>query len=73
MRMFGNRVLRKVFGPNREEVTGGRKKLHNGELHDFCSSAGVIQMIKSGRMQWPRHVAHTGENRNVYMDFVRET
>jgi len=49
--MFGNRVLGKVFGPNREEVTGGRKKLHNGELHDFCSSAGVIRMIESGRIQ----------------------
>jgi len=52
LRMFGNRVLGKVFGPNREEVTGSRKKLHNGELHDFCSSASVTQMIKSGRIQW---------------------
>jgi hypothetical protein len=51
--MFGNRVMRKVFGPNGEEVTGGRKKLHNEELHDFYPSAGVIQMIKSRRIQWP--------------------
>jgi len=42
LRMFGNRVLRKVSGRNREEGTGGRKKLHSGELHDFYSSAGVI-------------------------------
>lgn len=66
-------MLRKVFGPNREEVTVGRKKLHNGELHDFYSSAGVIHMIKSGRAQWLQHVAHMGKNRNAYMVFVRET
>ena len=53
LRIFGYIVLRKVFGPNREQVTGGREKLHGGELHDFHSSAGVIQMIKSGRIQWP--------------------
>lgn len=49
LRMFWNRVLRKVFGPKREEVTGWCKKLHE-ELHDFYSSPGTIHMIKSGRI-----------------------
>jgi hypothetical protein len=49
--MFENRVLRRIFGPKRDEVTGGWRKLHNGELHNLYSSPNVIRMIKSRRMR----------------------
>jgi hypothetical protein len=50
-----NRVLRRIFRPQREEVTGGWRKLHDGELHDLHSSLYVIRIIKSRRMTWVRH------------------
>jgi hypothetical protein len=52
LRMFENRVLRRIFEPRRDEVTGGRRKLHNEELHDLYSSPSVIRMIKSRMMRW---------------------
>jgi hypothetical protein len=55
--VFENRVLKKIFGPNRDEVTGGWGKLHNEELHNLYSSPSVIRVIKSRRMSWARHVA----------------
>jgi hypothetical protein len=54
--VFENRVLRRIFGPKRDEVTGGWRKLHNEELHNFYSSQSIIRMIKSRRMRWARHV-----------------
>jgi hypothetical protein len=58
--MFENRVLRRIFGPKRDEVTGGWRKLHNEELHKFYTSPNIIRMIKSRRMRWAGHVARLG-------------
>jgi hypothetical protein len=55
--VFENRVLRRIFGPKRDEVTGGLKKLHNEELHNLYSSPNIIRMIKSRRMRWAGNVA----------------
>jgi hypothetical protein len=66
LRMFKNRMLRRIFGPKRDEVTGGWRKLHNEELHDLYSSPSIIGIIKSWRMRWTGHVARRGEKRNVY-------
>jgi hypothetical protein len=54
--VFENRVLRRIFGPKRNEVTGGWGKLHNEELHNLYSSPNIIRMIKSRRMRWAGHV-----------------
>jgi hypothetical protein len=58
--VFENRVLRRIFGPKRDEVTGGCRKLHNEELHNLYSSPNIIRMIKSGRMRWAGHVVRMG-------------
>jgi hypothetical protein len=60
VRVFENRVLRRIFGPRRDEVTGEWRKLHNEELHDLYFSLSIIRMIKSRRMRWARHVARMG-------------
>jgi hypothetical protein len=57
LRVFKNKVLRRIFGPKRDEVTGGWRKLHNEELHDLHSSPSIIRIIKSKRMRWAGHVA----------------
>jgi hypothetical protein len=57
LRVFENKVLRRIFGPKRDEVTGGRGKLHNEELRDLYSSPSIIRRIKSRRMRWAGHVA----------------
>jgi hypothetical protein len=61
LRVFENRVLRRIFGPKRDEVTGQWRKLHNGELHNLYSSPNIIRTIKSRRMRWAGHVARMGE------------
>jgi hypothetical protein len=58
--VFENRVLRRIFGLKRDEVTGGWRKLHNEELHNVYSSPNIIRMIKSRRMRWAGHVARMG-------------
>jgi hypothetical protein len=63
-------MLRRIFGPRREEVTGDWRKLHNEELHNFYSSPNIIKMIKSRRMRRARHVARMGETRNAYRILV---
>jgi hypothetical protein len=62
--VFENRVLRR-FGRKRDEVTGGRRKLHNEQLRDFHSLPNIIRMIKSKMMKWAKHVAGMGEKRNA--------
>jgi hypothetical protein len=64
--VFENRVLRRIFGPKRDGVTGGWRKLHNEELHNLYSSPSKIIIIKLRRMRWVGHVARMGEKRNVY-------
>jgi hypothetical protein len=64
--VFENRVLRRIFGPKRDEVTGEWRKLHNEELRDLYSSPSVIGIIKSRRMRWAGHVARMGKKRNAY-------
>jgi hypothetical protein len=59
-------VLRMIFGPKRDEVTGGWRKLHNEELHDFYSSPSIIRIMKSRRMRWAGHVARMGEKNNAH-------
>jgi hypothetical protein len=59
LRMFENRVLRRIFGPKRVEVTGGWRKLHKEELHNLYFSPSIIRMIKSRRMRWVGHVVST--------------
>jgi hypothetical protein len=58
--VFENRVLRGIFGPKRDKVTGGWRKMHNEELHNLYSSPSIIRMIKSRRMRWAGHVARKG-------------
>jgi len=65
LRVFENRVLRRIFGPKRDEVTGEWRKLHNGELNDLFCSPNIVQVMKSRRMRWVGHVAHMGEGRGV--------
>jgi hypothetical protein len=64
--VFENRVLRRIFGPKRDEVTGGWRKLHNKELRDLYSLPSIIRIIKSRRMRWAGHVVRMGEKRNMY-------
>jgi hypothetical protein len=66
LRVLENRVLRRIFGPKRDEVTGGWRMLHNEELHNLYSSPSIIRIIKSRRMMWAGHVARIGEEKNVY-------
>jgi hypothetical protein len=64
--VFENRVVRRIVGPKRDEVTGEWRKLHNEELCDLYSSPSIIRIIKSRRMKWAGHVARMGEKRNSY-------
>jgi len=68
--VFENRVLRRIFGPRRDEVTGEWRKLHNEELNDLYSLPSIVQVIKSRRMRWARHVARVGDRRSVYRVLV---
>jgi len=70
MRVFENKVLRRIFGPRRDEVTGDWRRLHNEELNDLYSSPNIVQVIKSRKMRWAGHVAHMGEERGVYRVLV---
>jgi hypothetical protein len=63
-------VLRRIFGPKRDEVTGEWRKLHNEELRDLYSLPSIIRIIKSQRMRWAGHVARMGEKRKAYRLFV---
>jgi hypothetical protein len=69
LRVFENRVFRRIFGPKREE-DGSWRKLHNDELHSLYSSPNIVRSIKSRRMRWAGHVARMGEGRGVYRVLV---
>jgi hypothetical protein len=63
LRVFENRVLKRIFGPKREEVTEEWRKLHNEERNNLYSSPNIVRVIKSRRMRWAGHVAGMGERR----------
>jgi hypothetical protein len=65
LRVFENRVLRRIFGPKRGEGTGELRKVHNKELNDLYSSSNIVRVIKSRRMKWAGHVARMGERRGL--------
>jgi hypothetical protein len=68
--VFENRVLRRIFGPKMDEVTGEWRKLHNEDVHNLYSLPSIIRIIKSRRMRWAGHVARMGEKRNGCRLFV---
>jgi hypothetical protein len=70
LRVFENRVLRKIFGPKKDEVTGEWRKLHNEELHDLYSSPSIIRTIRLRRMRWAGHVARMRAKQYAYMLLV---
>ena len=70
LRVFENMVLRRIFGPRREEVTGEWRRLHNEELNDLYSTPNIVRVIKLRRMRWAGHVARIGEERWVYRVLV---
>jgi hypothetical protein len=67
---FQNRVLRRIFGPKRDVVTGEWRRLHNKELYALNSSPNIIRVTKSRRLRWAGHVAHMGERRGAYRALV---
>jgi len=71
--VFENRVLRRIFGPKRDEVTGELEKLHRNELSDLYSSTNFFRVIKSRRIIWAGNVARIGEKRSVYRVLVEKT
>jgi len=70
LRVFENMVLRRIFEPRRDEVTGEWRRLHNEELNDLCSLPNTVRVIKSRRMRWTGHVARMGEKRGAYRVLV---
>ena len=70
LRVFENRLLRRVFGPKRDEVTGKRRKLHNEELRDLYFLLNIVRVVKSRRLRWAGHVARMGEGRDVHRVLV---
>jgi hypothetical protein len=70
LRVFANRVLRRIFGPKRDEVAGEWRRLHNEERNDLYSSPNIILVIKSRIMRWAGHVARMGEGRGAYRILV---
>jgi hypothetical protein len=72
LKVFQKRVLRRVFGPKRDDVTAGCRKLHNEGLHNVYSPPSIIKMVKSRRMRWAGHILRMGEKRNVYRILLRK-
>ena len=70
LRVLENRVLRRIFGPKRDKVTGKWRKLHNEDLNNLYSSPNIVRVIKSRRLRWAGHVARRGEGRDVYRVLV---
>jgi hypothetical protein len=72
LRVFENRVLRRIFGPKNDEVTWEWRKLHNEELNDLYSLPNIVRVVTSRRMRWAGHVARMGEDRGVHRVLVRK-
>ena len=70
--MFAIKVLRKIFGAKKDEITGEWRKLHNAELQSFYSSPNIIRYLKSKRLRWAGHVACMEQSRNAYRVLVGE-
>ena len=70
LRVFENMLLRRIFGPRREEVTGEWRRLHNEELNDLYCSPSIVRVMKLRRMRWAGHVARMGEEMRAYRVFV---
>jgi hypothetical protein len=70
LKVYGNRVLRRIFGPKRDEVEGGWRRLHNEELHNVYASPNIIRVTESRRMIWAAHVARMGAMRRSYSILV---
>jgi hypothetical protein len=70
LRVFEKRVLRRIFGPKKDEVTGGWRRLHNEELYDLYSSSNIIRAIRTRRIGWAGHVARMGEGRCAHRILV---
>ena len=70
LRVFENMVLRRIFGPRRDEIKGEWRRLHNEEPNDLYPSPNIVRVIKSRRMRWAGHVARMGEEREVYRVLV---
>jgi hypothetical protein len=70
LRVFENWVLRRVFGPKRDEVTGEWRKLNNEELNDLYFLPNIVRLVKSSRLRWAGHVARMGEDREVHRVLV---
>jgi hypothetical protein len=66
LRVFENKVLRRIFGPMRDEVTGKWRRLHNKKLYALCSSPNIIRVIKSRRLRWAGHVSRMGDRSSTY-------
>ena len=73
LRVFENRMLRRIFGPRREEVTGERGKLHNAEPNDFYSSPNIVRLIKSRRIRWAGYVARMKYRGSIFRVLVRKS
>jgi len=73
MKVFENRVLRRIFGPKRDKVREEWRKLHNEELNDLYSSPNIARVIKSRRMRWAGHVERMREGRGVYRVLMGKT
>jgi hypothetical protein len=72
LRAFEDKMLWRIFGPMREEVVGGWRRMHNEDLHNLYTSQYIITVIKWRRIRWVGHVVHTGEMRNAYKILVRK-
>jgi len=70
LRLFENRVLRRIFGPKRDKVAETWRKLHNEEINELCCLSVIVRVIKSRRMRWEGRVARMGESRDVYRVLV---
>ena len=70
LKVVENKVLKIIFGPKRDEVTGEWRKLHNEQLHDLYASPNIVRVIKSRRRRWASHVARMGRSRDVYRVLV---